>query len=172
MVIMATAHLQPVNDSGVAAELTLYESEDGSTLTVFGIATGMHLLGQYLSLACDLGSNSDLLPPCTPPGPCMPSRAVPEKSPPENLIGGDLAFHLTPMGTLLGLWQGALGAKFGAKRTLQIVRPVSELFGMHLYEMNTVSIRRSATRLGRDPNHDVLTRRFPLVACGDILRVP
>ncbi|MGH3943218.1 MAG: hypothetical protein ACRDTG_32270 [Pseudonocardiaceae bacterium] len=145
---MATALLQPFNDSGVSAELTLYESEDGSTLTVVGIATGMRILGQYLSLACDLDSDTDRL-------------------------GGDLTSRSVAQGnTVLGLWKGVLGTRVGAKRTLQIVRSTSDPSGVHLYELSTVSIHRSSTYLWRDSTYELRTQLSVPVACGEILRVP
>lgn len=173
MVIMATALLQPIGDSGIYAELTLYESEDGSTLTVLGIATGMRTLGQYISLACDSGSNADLFPPFTPPGPCVPSDLVTEGSARDDLRTGDLTFRPSAMAsTLLGAWKGALGTGAGTKRTLKVVRPTAAPSGAHLYEMNTVSIRQPSLRLWRSPVHDMRVQRFSLVACGEILRVP
>ncbi|MGH3567384.1 MAG: hypothetical protein ACRDRH_15395 [Pseudonocardia sp.] len=170
---MATALLQPVGDSGISAELTLYESEDGSTLTVLGIATGMRMLGQYLSLACDVDSNADLLPPFTSPGPCVPSNFMVDGSRRENPQTGDLTFRPSFMAsTLLGVWKGPLRTGAGTKRTLQVVRPTVAPFGAHLYEMNTVSIHQPSLRLWRNPVHDMRMQHFSLVACGEILRVP
>jgi len=173
MVIMATALLQPIGDSGISAELTLYESEDGSTLTVLGIATGMRILGQYLSLAGGVGSNVDVLSPFAPPEPCVPSSFTTEESLREDSQIGSLAACPSSVGsTLLGMWKGPLRTGAGTKRTLQVVRPTAAPFGVHLYEMNTVSIRRPSLRLWRNPVHDMRIQCFSLVACGEIVRVP
>ncbi len=76
MAKMATAVLNPVNNSGVSAQLMFSESDDGNLLTVAGTANGMQLLGIYVSLVYGLQSNADVIPPFTPPGPCVDDRTL------------------------------------------------------------------------------------------------
>lgn len=173
MVLMATAMLQPFDGSGIYAELTFVESNDGELLTVFGTATGMRRTGQYVSLVHGLYSNADLDPPYPRPGPCMPDGVAPAD---EAFLPGpqptDLvlsAAGVTPC--LLGDWQGLMGMRIGASRILRAAKPTTAPLGMHLYEMHTVSIRH-AVRLPSTASREPGRQLFSLSACGQIWRTP
>lgn len=180
MVLMATALLQPFDDSGVYGELTFVESNDGSTLTVFGTATGLRRAGRYVSLVHGLYSNVDLDPPYTTPGPCMPDDLCPSDDAAsdgddEFLIGPrptDLAFRPAAVPhLLLGCWQGLMGIRIGASRILRAAKPTTSPDGMHLYEMHTVSIREAARR-PPSAYREQGRQLFTLSACGQIRRTP
>lgn len=180
MVLMATALLQPFNDSGVYGELTFVESNDGSTLTVFGTATGLRRTSRYVSLVHGLYSNSDLAPPYTQPGPCMPDDIDPlgnAQSAGDNdfLIGSrptDLAFRPTDVThLLLGCWRGLMGIRIGASRVLRVAKPTTPPRGMHLYEMHTVSIRE-AVQPCPSAHRKSGRQLFSLSACGQLRRTP
>lgn len=186
MVLMATALLQPIDNSGVYGELTFVESNDGSSLTVFGTATGLRRTSRYVSLVHGLYSNADLDPPYTRPGPCMPDAPYPSDNaaPSDNAVsdGGDdfligprptdLAFRPTEVPhLLLGYWRGLIGIGIGASRILRVAKPTTSPCGMHLYEMHTVSIReavRPPPSVYRKPGRQL----FSLSACGQIRRTP
>ncbi len=173
MVLMATAMLQPFGGSGIYGELTFVESDDGELLTAFGAATGMHRTGQYVSLVHGLYSNADLDSSYPRPGPCMPDGVAPTD---EVFLPGpqhtDLVFSsaaVTPC--LLGDWRGLRGMRIGASRTLRAAKPTTAPFGMHLYEMHTVSIRH-AVRLPSTASRELGQQLFTLSACGQIWRTP
>ena len=174
MVLMATALLQPFDNSGVYGELTFVESNDGGTLTVFGAATGLRRAGRYVSLVHGLYSNADLDPPYTRPGPCMPDDVTSDGDG-QFLIGPrptDLAVRPAAMTQLLlGDWRGLLGIRIGASRTLRAAIPTISPHGLHLYEIHTVSIREAVRR---PPSAGRATGRqlFSLSACGQIRRTP
>ncbi|MGH3943299.1 MAG: hypothetical protein ACRDTG_32680 [Pseudonocardiaceae bacterium] len=169
MVLMATALLQPFDNSGVYGELTFVESNDGDTLTVFGTATGLRRTSRYVSMVHGLYSNADLDPPYTMPGPCMPD------GPGDFLIGPqptDLAFRPTESThLLLGCWRGLMGIRIGASRILRVAKPTTSPRGMHLYEMHTVSIRE-AVRPPPSAYRKSGQELFSLSACGQIRRTP
>lgn len=175
MVLMATALLQPVDSSGVYAELTFVESNDGSMLTVFGTATGLRRTSRYVSLVHGLYSNADLDHPYTTPGPCMPDVPGSPDDTDDFLIGPrptDLAFRptgVTPL--LLGCWRGLMGVRIGASRILRVAKPTTSPCGMHLHEMHTVSIREAIR--SPPPTYRKTGRKiFSLSACGQIRRTP
>lgn len=174
MTLMATALLQPFDNSGVYGEITLVESDDGSTLTVFGTAGGLRRAGRYVSLVHGLYSNVDLDPPYTPPGPCMPDDVA---------VDGDNNFSIGPRPTdlvvrpaaithlLLGGWRGLMGIRAGASRILRAAKPTAFPHGLHLYEMHTVSIREAVRR--PPPAYRGTGRQlFSLIACGQLRRSP
>jgi len=180
MVLMATALLQPVDNSGVYGELTFVESNDGSLLTVFGTATGLRRTSRYMSLVHGLYSNADLDHPYTTPGPCMPdvpgSPGNAESDGADDFLIGprptDLAFRpaeVTPL--LLGCWRGLMGIRIGASRILRVAKPTTSPSGMHLYEMHTVSIRE-AIRPPPSAHRKAGRKLFSLSACGQIRRTP
>lgn len=169
MVIMARAYLQPVGDSGVSAELTFFESEDGGTLFVQGAASGMRMFGRYVTLVTDLESHADVTPPFTPPGPCMPS----DHPMPFAVDMGDLTVDSPAAGrTFLGVWRGRFGAAIGTMRVLQIEKTTAAPFGVHIYEINTVSIRRPLAWSMSYRLRRTRPQRLSLQACGELVRIP
>jgi len=173
MALMATALLQPF-DSDVYGEITFVESDDGSTLTVFGTASGLRRAGRYVSLVHGLYSNGDLDPPYTPPGPCMPDDVVVDGD--DNLSIGPRPTDLVVRPAaithlLLGGWRGLMGIQAGASRILRVAKPTVFPHGLHLYEMHTVSIREVVRRLPR-MYRGTEKRLFSLIACGQIRRTP
>lgn len=179
MVLMATALLQPFDNSGVYGELTFVESNDGSTLTVLGTATGLRRTSRYVSMVHGLYSNADLDPPYTGPGPCMPDDGPPDDTAADgddaSLSGPrctDLVFRPTKDAPLLlGWWRGLIGVRMGASRVLRVAKPTALPCGMHLYEMHTVSIREAVRSplFARGTSGGQL---FSLSACGQIRRIP
>jgi len=177
MATTATCTLVPFNGSGISGELNLSQSDDGSTLTVSGTATGFKDLRAYVSLAYGLGSNANVVPPLTGPGPCVDDRSFNIIPPP--LVGktpGDMTFD--PVATkrmLIGVWKGLLGLPLaGRDRTLGEQNPTASPIGVRLEEIATISIREIATpnlknlKLLKDPRPQV----FQLRACGQIVVVP
>lgn len=173
MVLMATAMLQAVDDSGIYGELTFVESNDGKTLTVFGTATGMRRAGRYVSLVHGLYSHADLDPPCSRPGPCMPDGMAPADG--AFLPGPrttDLVFSAEAVAScLLGDWRGLMGMRIGASRVLRVAKSTDTPLGLHLYEMHTVSIRQ-AVRGSSTASQESGQQLFSLSACGQIWRTP
>lgn len=180
MVLMATALLQPFDNSGVYGEITFVESDDGDTLTVFGTASGLRRTGRYVSLVHGLYSNADLDSPHPGPGPCMPEDPCPCD---DTALGDGDEFRTGPGATdlvfrpaaathlLLGCWQGLLGTRMGRSRVLRAAKPTTVPYGIHLYEMHTVSIRE-AVRRSPSVYRESGRQLFSLSACGQIRRTP
>ncbi|MGH3692912.1 MAG: hypothetical protein ACRDRX_02725 [Pseudonocardiaceae bacterium] len=171
MAKMATAVLNPVNNSGVSAQLMFTESDDGNLLTVAGTANGMQLLGIYVSLVYGLQSNADVVPPFTPPGPCVDDRTLGvEPAPIPSGMPGDLIF--SPSATvrmfLPSLWSGLLGLPVGASRSLNVTKPTAAPIGVRLDEIKTVSIRQATIPLLPNILQDIRPQLFAIRACGEI----
>lgn len=168
---LAMAVLNPVNNSGVSAQLMFSESDDGNLLTVSGSANGMQLLGIYVSLVYGLQSNADVVPPFTPPGPCVDDRTLGvEPAPIPSGMPGDLIF--SPSATvrmfLPSLWAGPLGLPVGASRSLNVTKPTISPLGVHLNEIKTVSIRQATIPLLPNILQDIRPQLFAIRACGEI----
>lgn len=113
MVMMAMSFLTSVHGSGVAAELSFYESLDGTALTVLGVGSGMSPLRRYEVWvhggdAVDAGA--------------------------EAHLGAEGASDR------LGAWEGRFGLRLGTRRTLRTERPTRAPVGRHLYGIDTASI--------------------------------
>lgn len=184
MPTVRNAILTPLPGSSVTAQLQFVESDDGSTLTVSGSASGLAPLGIYVTLVYGLGSNADVTPPFTPPGPCVDDQTLGAVLPPGSVIPGGLVFDPTAMTRMLiGVWNvqplggvggllggvlgGGLGGVLKTTGTLLVTKPTALPAGVHLNEINTVSIRRVAPTLSTF--NDFRPQSFPLQCCGQIM---
>lgn len=171
MAKLATAVLNPVNNSGVSGQLMFSESDDGNLLTVSGTANGMQLLGIYVSLVYGLQSNADVVPPFTPPGPCVDDRTLGvEPAPIPSGMPGDLIFSPSATVRMLlpSVWAGPLGLPVGASRSLNVTKPTIAPLGVHLNEIKTVSIRQATIPLLPNILQDIRPQLFAIRACGEI----
>lgn len=174
MAQMATAVLNPVNNSGVTAQLMFTESDDGNLLTVAGTANGLQLMGIYVSLVYGLLSNADVTPPFTPPGPCVDDRTLGvEPAPIPSGMPGDLIFSPSATARMLlpALWSGLLGLPVGASRSLNVTKSTVAPLGVHLNEIKTVSIRQATVPLLPNILQDIRPQLFSIRACGEIIPV-
>ena len=172
MAKMATAVLNPVNNSGVTAQLMFTESDDGNLLTVSGTANGLQLMGIYVSLVYGLQSNADVIPPFTGPGPCVDDRTLGSEPPPiPSGMPGDLIFSPSATARMLlpSLWSGPLGLPVGTSRSLNVTKPTVAPLGVRLNEIKTVSIRQATIPLLPNILQDVRPQLFSIRACGEII---
>ena len=180
MPIVKNAILAPIPGSTVSANMQFVESDDGSTLSITGTATGMAPLGVYVSLVYGLQSNADVTPPFTPPGPCVDDHTLGMVMPPGVVTPGSILFDPTFASRMLvGVWQqapasGVLGGilrrlpiPLGTDRVLSITKPTAAPLGVNLNEVLTVSIRRVAP--GLSTFNDFRPQFFPLQCCGQIM---
>ena len=183
MPITKNAILAPIPGSTVSATMQFVESDDGSTLSISGTATGMAPLGVYVSLFYGLQSNADVTPPFTPPGPCVDDQTLGAVIPPGTVTPGNIVFDPTfASRMLIGVWQqapgtGGLGGALkgvlggltplGTSRVLSLTKPTASPLGVHLNEVLTVSIRRVAP--GLSTFNDFRPQFFPLQCCGQVM---
>lgn len=183
MPTVKNAILAPVPGSKVSAQLQFVESDDGQTLIISGTAKGFAPLGVYVSLMYGLQSNADVTPPFTPPGPCVDDQTLGAVMPAGSVIPGGLLFdpsamtrmligvwNVQPSGGVTGVLRGLLGGGAGILQTtgtLQVSKSTASPLGVHLNEVNTVSIRRAAP--GLSTFNDFRPQNFPLQACGQIM---
>ncbi len=183
MPTVKNAILAPLPGSTVSGQLQFVESDDGQTLIVSGTAKGLAPLGVYVTLVYGLQSNADVTPPFTPPGPCVDDQTLGVALPAGSVIPGGLLFdpgamtrmligvwNVQPLGGVGGLVGGLLrggGGVLKTSGTLQVSKSTQTPMGVHLNEVNTVSIRRAAP--GLSTFNDFRPQSFPLQACGQIM---
>ena len=185
MPTVKNAILAPVPGSNVTAQLQFVESDDGQTLFVSGTANNFAPLGVYITLVYGLQSNADVTPPFTVPGPCVDDQTLGAVLPAGSVIPGGLMFdpsamtrmligvwNVQPTGGVIGLAGNLLRGRGGAgilqtTGTLQVSKSTASPLGVHLNEVNTVSIRRAAP--GLSTFNDFRPQNFPLQACGQIM---
>lgn len=132
------AVLHPINRSGVRGRVEF--TDDGSTLTIHGVARGLDPAGTYISLIYDNGS------PPRGPNACEPTIFDP----------ADPGFLLPTM--LVGNWT----VDGDGNGTLTAVNIQSNITGTRVYvplgKFKTISIRQVVPPF---------TPPFPLLACGE-----
>ncbi len=149
MPTLATCQLKEFQGSGIKGSLNLSQSDDGSTLTVKGSASGFGLLGRvFVSLAYGLGSNAQVDPFNPQKPPCADDRSFDVEPPP---VGGNDpgSVIFSPVATarmLLGVWGGVLGVPvLGDTRKLDVTKPTSS-------PSASASTRSGRSRSGKPPS--------------------
>lgn len=172
----ATASLQQftlnINGTPVSSNITanMTFSDNGVNLSASGQALNLDPNSQYVSLVYGRNSNADVTPPLTGPGPCVDDGtlgAVISQAP-----GAVLFRPVATTRMLLGLWGPTVPQFPNGNMAANIIanKPVVTPLGVHLKEVNTVSIRRPTLQL--DPLNlfsDLRPQVFQLMACGQII---